>query len=55
MLNMELRFGAFLYSYLVTTLLMRAISNVHAGRRFPTFELKHHVSDSTTENASNQS
>jgi len=41
LLVMELRFGKILYSNLVINILMRAISNVHAGciwpvdRRFP--------------------
>jgi len=32
---MELRFDAILLSKLGTKILMRAISNVHAGHRFP--------------------
>jgi len=34
-LIMELRFDAMLYSNLVTKSMMRAISNVHAGRIWP--------------------
>jgi len=33
---MEFRFEAMLYSNLGSEILMRTISNVHAGRRFPT-------------------
>jgi len=33
---MELRFDEILSSNLVMKILMRAISNIHAGRRFPT-------------------
>jgi len=35
LLIMELRFDAILYSNLSNGILMRTISNVHAGRRFP--------------------
>jgi len=36
---MELRFETMLYSNLGSENLMRIISNVHAGRRFPTLDL----------------
>jgi len=36
LLVMELRFGKILYSNLVIKILMQAISNVHAGRIWPT-------------------
>jgi len=35
-MNTELRFNMILYLNLVTKILMRAISNVHTGWRFPT-------------------
>jgi len=42
---MELRFDSLLYTLAwVTKILMRAILNVHAGRRFPTFVSQHYVS-----------
>jgi len=37
---MKLLFDTMIYSNLVTKILMRAISNVHAGRRFPTSVLR---------------
>jgi len=40
LLIMELRFDTILYSKWVTKILVRAISNVQAGRRFPTTVLK---------------
>jgi len=36
LLVMELRCESILYSKLVTKILMRVISNDHAGRKFPT-------------------
>jgi len=36
-------FDALLYSDLITKSLMRVISNVHAGRRFPTHVLEVHA------------
>jgi len=40
---MELHFDAMLHTSWVTKILMRAISNVHAGRRFPTPALQYVV------------
>jgi len=38
---MELRFDVILYFKLGNEILIRAISDVHAGRRFPTPVLEH--------------
>jgi len=45
LLIMELRFEAMLYSTSVRKILMWAISNVHAGRRFPTPGLATSITD----------